>query len=115
MFQFTLFGWLLFRCTRRLPTAAGYTRDDSFNQIVEMLTSFRNGWGVDAASLHLLATIGAFCLPLLLIQFVQFRSGEPLFIRLLPAPARQAVVAALVVAWLLWGVQSGDSFIYFQF
>jgi D-alanyl-lipoteichoic acid acyltransferase DltB (MBOAT superfamily) len=114
MFQFTLFGWLLFRCTRRV-LMAGYTRDDSFNQITEMLTSFRNGWGVDTTSLQLLATIGAFCLPLLLIQFVQFRSGEPLFIRLLPTPAREGVIAVLLVAWLLWGIQSGDSFIYFQF
>lgn len=114
MFQFTLFGWLLFRCTRRV-LVAGHGQDDSLNQILEMLTSYRNGWGFDAASGHLLATIAAFCLPLLLIQFVQFRSGEPLFIRLLPTPARAGVVAALSVSWLVWGVQSGDAFIYFQF
>jgi D-alanyl-lipoteichoic acid acyltransferase DltB (MBOAT superfamily) len=114
MFQFTLFGWLLFRCTRRV-LVAGLGQDDSFNQILEMLTSYRNGWGFDTASWHLLATIAAFCVPLLLIQFVQFRSGEPLFIRLLPTPARAGVVAALSVSWLVWGVQTGDAFIYFQF
>ena len=114
MFQFTLLGWLLFRCTRRV-LVAGYSQDDSLNQIVEMLTSYRNGWGFDAASWQLLAAIAALCLPLLLMQFLQFRSGEPLFIRLLPMPARAGVVAALSVSWLIWGVQSGDAFIYFQF
>lgn len=114
MFQFTLFGWLLFRCTRTL-VIDGRRVDDSFRQIIEMLTAFQNGWGFDLDSLRLLGTIILFCLPLLFVQWGQFRSSDQFFMLQLPVPARAAVLATLSMVWLVWGIQSGDAFIYFQF
>jgi alginate O-acetyltransferase complex protein AlgI len=114
MFQLTLFGWLLFRCTRRIE-AQGRMVDDSFRQMVEMMTSFTNGSGFDAASLWLAATILAFCLPLLAVEMVQYRSGDQFFMLKLPVPAQAALVASLIFTWLMWGIQAGTAFIYFQF
>jgi len=114
MFQFTLLWWLLFRCTRRVMVN-GRLRDDSFAQIVEMLGSFRNGWGFDATSLSLLTSIAAFGVPLLLVQWAQWRARNQFVVFDMPTPARVAIVSALTVVWLVWGVQSGDAFIYFQF
>ena len=114
MFQLTLFGWLLFRCTRRVRVD-GILRDDSRAQIVEMLTAFRNGWGFDTRALLILLTILAFALPLIVMQVFQYRTGDPLCVLRIPMPARAAIVAGLSVMWLLWGIQTGDAFIYFQF
>jgi len=114
MFQFTLFGWLLFRCTRQ-TRIDGRLQDDSLRQILEMLSAFRNGWGFDATSLHVFAVIAAFALPLLLVQVFQYRTGNPFVVLTLPRFARAAAVALLLFSWLMWGVQSGNAFIYFQF
>jgi alginate O-acetyltransferase complex protein AlgI len=114
MFQFTLFGWLLFRCTRRIETRNGSV-DDSLRQITEMITSFANGWGFDAVSARLAVTVLACWLPVLAVELVQYRTGDPFFVLKLPAPAQVALVASLVFTWVIWGVQVGQAFIYFQF
>jgi hypothetical protein len=114
MFQFTLLGWLLFRSTRVI-TVDGRPVDDSFHQIVEMLLSFRNGLGLDGESFHVMAQIAIMCLPLLVVQAIQYRTGDQFVLLRLPRTALAAVVAALALSWMLWGVQSGGAFIYFQF
>jgi alginate O-acetyltransferase complex protein AlgI len=114
MFQFTLFGWLLFRSTR-VVTVNERPVDDSFRQMVEMLSSFRNGLGLDGEFLQVLARIAVFCIPLLLIQAIQYRTGDQFVVLRLPRPALAVTVAALALSWMLWGVQSGGAFIYFQF
>ena len=114
MFQFTLLGWLLFRCTRRVAIDGGF-RDDSFRQILEMLSSFRNGWGFDATGLQIFVTIALFTLPLLVIQWFQFRTNDQFFMLRLPAPVRVVLVSSLALVWLMCGIQTGDAFIYFQF
>src|SRR5438309_8700119 len=91
MIQFTLLGWLLFRCNRQV-LVDGRLVDDGFNQIIEMFTSFHNGWGFNADSMIFLGRILAFCLPLIIIQWLQFRSGDHLFILNLPLVAKEAVV-----------------------
>jgi len=115
MFQFTLFGWLLFRSTRKLTGTDGRPVDDSYRQILEMLLSFRNGFGLNVEFLDVLMRIVAFCLPLLLIQVIQYRTGDQFAVLRLPRPALEAVTAALTLSWMLWGVQAGGAFIYFQF
>jgi D-alanyl-lipoteichoic acid acyltransferase DltB (MBOAT superfamily) len=114
MFQLTLFGWLLFRCTRRVQGAAG-SHDDSLAQIVEMLTAFRNGWGFDLAALQLLAQVALLAVPLLLLEWYECRRGNPEITFAWPRWVRVGVTAAMLFSWLFWGVNAGDAFIYFQF
>lgn len=115
MFQFTLFGWLLFRSNRRV-IEGGWSRDDSFNQIVEFLTSYRNGLGFDTTSMDLLFKIAMLTMPLAIIQWFQFRhNNDYIMLEWHSVQAKATLFAALVFTWLIWGVQSGDSFIYFQF
>ena len=114
MFHFTLFGWLLFRCTRQ-KVIGGHHVDDSWTQMAEMLTSFRNGLGFDTTSAHLLVSIAFFASPLLLIEWFQYRAADDAFVLKLARPLRISIFAALLFSWLIWGVNSGSSFIYFQF
>jgi hypothetical protein len=114
MFHLTLLGWLLFRCTRQTVTN-GHRIDESWAQITEMLTSFRNGLGFDPSSAHLLASVAFFASPLLLIEWFQYRTGHEAVVLNLATPLRIGVSAALLFSWIIWGVSSGSSFIYFQF
>ncbi len=75
MFQFTLFGWLLFRATRRIVGPDGVSRDDSFRQIIEMVGSFQNGWGFSQDAVGLLGSIALYVHPLVGVQLMQHRSG----------------------------------------
>lgn len=115
-FQFTLFGWLLFRCNRTLPLPGGGTRDDSFAQVMEMLTAWQNGWGFDLAAVRLLATILVCALPLLLVELVEARRtggiGDFAGWR---RPALIVTGSLMLASWVLFGVVNSPTFIYFQF
>ena len=114
MFHFTLLGWLIFRSTRRV-WVDGVSRDDSWAQIVEMLSAFGNGLGLDATSLELLVRVAVLCLPLMIVQWIQYRLQDHLVVLRLPLLGRAAVISILLLTWLIWGIQDGESFIYFQF
>ncbi len=114
MFHFTLGGWLLFRSTRRVEVDGRWV-DDSWAQMMEMLGSAANGWGFDAAAGAAALKIAAFALPLLAVQWVQERRSDYLWLLKLGRPWRVAVGGLLVWSWLVFGVQAGEAFIYFQF
>jgi D-alanyl-lipoteichoic acid acyltransferase DltB (MBOAT superfamily) len=114
MFQLTLVGWLLFRCTRTVERG-GRVVDDSWGQILDFIRSPMNGWGIDHATIATFGTIAGFALPLLVVQAVQYKKRDHLFVLGMKPVPRALVFAALVVVFLVWGVQSGSSFIYFQF
>ena len=114
MFHATLFGWLLFRCTRRV-VANGISRDDSWQQMTEMMTAWSNGLGLDTFSAELLARISMFIAPLLIVEFVQIRAGTQYVLLNWPLPVRALGYALLTLVWLTLGVQTGSAFIYFQF
>jgi hypothetical protein len=116
MFQFTLFGWLLFRCNRSVILPDGRPRDDSFAQIVEMLTSFRHGLGLDAAAWSLLAGILACAAPLLALEALAARQGKAAGeFDGWPRPAQIGLASALLFTALFWAVAHAEPFIYFQF
>src|SRR5262249_44125528 len=114
MFQLTLLGWLLFRCTRRVPNGIG-SRDDSLAQILELLTSIRNGWGLDAAAFQLLGSVALLAIPLLLLEWYEYRRGNPEMTFAWPRWLRVGVAAGMLFSWLFWSVNAGETFIYFQF
>ena len=114
MFHATLFGWLLFRCTRRVEID-GRLRDDSWNQMIEVLTSLANGVGLDETSWLLLCEIALTIAPLLVIQYFQFRSKNLLIVLDCSLLARICCYSFLLATLLLMGIQSGGAFIYFQF
>jgi len=109
MWHLTLFGWLLFRATRRVDG-----RDESFAQIIEMLCAPANGWTSPGAG-STLVTLACFAGPLVAMQIAQQRRGDPLFVLQLARPWRAAFYAALALSMMFWGVQAGSTFIYFQF
>jgi D-alanyl-lipoteichoic acid acyltransferase DltB (MBOAT superfamily) len=116
MFQLTLFGWLLFRCNRTLTLANGTIRDDSFRQIVEMLTSFQNGLGLDAGALALLGPILACAVPLLVLEALLARQGKVGGeFQAWPRPTQIALASTFGFTALFWAVPHAEAFIYFQF
>jgi D-alanyl-lipoteichoic acid acyltransferase DltB (MBOAT superfamily) len=115
MFQFTLFGFIIFRSNRTVRDGL-LIRDDSWNQILEFLNSYNNGFGFNAANMELLLNIIKFCFPLVFIQWIQFHSkNQYIMLDWQSSTAKVLLFAFLIFTWLIWGVQSGDTFIYFQF
>jgi alginate O-acetyltransferase complex protein AlgI len=115
MFQFTLFGWLLFRSNRRVMVD-GISRDDSFKQILEMVFSFQNGWGFTMESFNLFSQVAAYASMLVIMDWLQAQSGNRYPVLAWRSQSAKAfTIAALTFTMLVWGVQTGANFIYFQF
>ncbi|MEX8497099.1 MBOAT family protein [Leptothrix ochracea] len=101
MFLLTCYGWLLFRAT-------------SLDQIGQMtLTLLHPSGGLDGAGMAKVSWIIA---PLVLVQLVQWRSGDLFFMRQawLPKPLRVVVYALMLYLTVFLGGQP-QSFVYFQF
>jgi D-alanyl-lipoteichoic acid acyltransferase DltB (MBOAT superfamily) len=114
-YHVTLVGWLLFRATRRVMAAGGQMRDDGVRQILEMIGAWQNGLGFNATSLEMLKTLCFISLPLFIVQWLQHHTRDHYIMLRWRAPARIAFFAYLGWMWLLYGVQQGNAFIYFQF
>jgi len=103
-FQFTLFGWLLFRAESiehvGVMTKAIFT-DFSINRRV-----------LDGSAL---TTVVVCAVTLLVVQIAQARAKDDLVLFRLPLPARALVYAALMLAFIFFGVYGDVPFIYFQF
>jgi alginate O-acetyltransferase complex protein AlgI len=100
-FQFTCYGWLLFRAT-------------SFAQIANMTGSLLTPWQgfpVDSALKVLL-----YASPLILVQLIQYFTKKLEFLNFewIPAEAKVALYAAFAYLVLFRGGQP-QAFIYFQF
>ena len=115
MFQLTLFGWLLFRANRSTTDSAGITHDESTEQILELLTSFTNGTGMTSDTLNMFVSVLWFAAPFCAIQILQFKTRDHYFMWKWGKSAQVLFIAFLTWMWLIFGVQDGGSFIYFQF
>jgi D-alanyl-lipoteichoic acid acyltransferase DltB (MBOAT superfamily) len=116
MFQFTLFGWLLFRCTRSV-FVDGVRVDQSFQQITEFLGALSRGFAWTADATMLVQALALFVGPLLVLESCldpDPRSEDRGF---LDRPAWVPVFAHAVLAFFIvrYGVESANAFIYFQF
>jgi alginate O-acetyltransferase complex protein AlgI len=101
MFIMTCYGWLLFRAT-------------SLEQIIDMTHALaRPLEGLDIAALQ---TIGLYALPLIAVQWLQWRSGELQFMRLpiIPGWLKPVLYAGMFYAAVFLG-GTPQSFVYFQF
>ena len=101
MFHLTCYGWLLFR--------AG-----SLAQIQQMTASLLHPFaGYDEA---LLAKVAVFCVPLFLVQCVQYFSGKLQFLefRWMTPEFRVACYAAIAY-FVVFRAAQPQAFIYFQF
>lgn len=101
MFAITCYGWLLFRAT-------------SLSQITQMTAALANP--LQGLDLGLLQRIGWYVLPLAVVQWVQWRTGELQFMRLsfIPGWSKPMIYGAMVYATAFLG-GTPQSFVYFQF
>ena len=101
MFAFTLYGWLIFRAT-------------SATQLWEMtcaLAGFRPGGDLVRG----IGKLAFYCWPLVLIQIVQFRTGDLMAVRKWPVVLQAAFYLVCFYYIMIFGVFDAQSFIYFQF
>lgn len=101
MFAMTCYGWLLFRA-------------HSLDQVVAMTRSLTAPLtGLDMEAMKRVTLIIS---PLLLVQLIQWRSGELFFMKLrwIPVPARVVGYSLMLYAVLFMGGLP-QSFVYFQF
>jgi D-alanyl-lipoteichoic acid acyltransferase DltB (MBOAT superfamily) len=99
-FQVTCVGWLLFG-VRHLG--------DAFTLLRNMVSPF------EVNGLVVLATLITFATPVMLLDWLQLRSSNPMVIKSYPAPVRLGVYVATFSAILLAGSTGAKQFIYFQF
>lgn len=101
MFLMTCYGWLLFRAT-------------SLDQVQGMTRALAQPFdGLDVGALQ---TIGLYALPLVIVQWLQWRSGELQFMRLpiIPGWLKPVLYAGMFYAAVFLG-GTPQSFVYFQF
>lgn len=99
-FHVTCVGWLLFG-VRRLSDAPLLLRN--------LVSPFEiNG-------LIQLATLALFAAPVLVVDWLQFRSSDMLAVQRLALPVRVSIYVATFAAILLCGATGAKQFIYFQF
>ncbi len=101
MFVLTCYGWLLFRAV-------------SMQQIGQMTLALAHPFaGLDVEALKRILLIVA---PLVVVQIIQWRSGELFFMRLRAIPAPLKVVAYTLMIYLtLFLGGEPQAFVYFQF
>lgn len=112
MFQFTLLGWLFFRCTAT-KVVNGITIDTSLNQIGLFFKALGRFNGTINSSQVLM--IGWCVIPLLIYQYFQYCTKNEVFVIKLPLFVRGFLYALIMFTLVRFGVQTGDAFIYFQF
>jgi alginate O-acetyltransferase complex protein AlgI len=114
MFNATLFGWVLFRSTRRVLVDGAWV-DQSFQQIMEFLTAPARGFAWTPEAATLLGTMALFIVPLILIEHFMDPTQEDR--GFLNRPAWVPVLVHAVIAFFIvrYGVQEANAFIYFQF
>jgi len=101
MFHLTCYGWLLFRAK-------------SFAQIATMSRALLHPLaGIPVEIAHAAALL---CLPIIVVQIVQYRSGQLEFLRLpwVPSVGRAAAYSVLIYCTLFHGAVP-QAFVYFQF
>lgn len=111
-FHCVAFGFLIFRCTRRVKID-GVLRDDSYNQFMEMLGA--NGWASNDQAFDALCVMAPVLIPLFIVEGLQCWSKDHYFLLQWPFAARAGAYAILLLILILLGVGTGDAFIYFQF
>lgn len=101
MFQLTCYGWLLFRAR-------------SFGQIAEMTRVLAHP--LTGLPTQIVGHVAILCLPIIVIQIIQYRTGRLEFMRLpwLPAAGKTAVYSVLLYCTLFHGAVP-QAFVYFQF
>lgn len=101
MFVFTLYGWMIFRAT-------------DATQLWEMTASLTN-LRPNAGIIRGIAKLLFYCWPLALVQFIQYRTGDLMFIRKTPVLVQALFYLIIYYYIAILGVFDAQSFIYFQF
>jgi len=101
MFCLTLYGWLIFRAT-------------SLHQLWDMTRALFS-LNLDSSAVWLILKILLYCLPLLLVQFFQYRKNNLDVVRQGPVPVQVGFYLACFYLIVLIGGFNAQSFIYFQF
>ncbi len=99
--QFVCFGWLIFRA-------------ESMSQIVEMSAGLMNVGNIMPA-VRDLARVAMLVSPLIVVDLMQYRVDDELWVFRHRAPVRGLLYAMLILGILIFGNFSANEFIYFQF
>lgn len=114
MFHFTLFGWLLFRASK-VEVIDGLPKDESLQWILETLSSVAHGLTVDSGFWQLLNSTIFFLFPLLAVEALMWSLETKYIVAKLPAYQTIPLRAGILFLIVVYGVQAGERFIYFQF
>jgi D-alanyl-lipoteichoic acid acyltransferase DltB (MBOAT superfamily) len=101
-FNLVCYGWLLFRA-------------DTAQKVVDLTLGLATGWNTIGEHFGLAFRLVWFCWLLILVQFMQVRSGNVLVALTWPAPLRTIFFVLLFYFTVIFGAYDEVEFIYFQF
>jgi D-alanyl-lipoteichoic acid acyltransferase DltB (MBOAT superfamily) len=113
-YHFFISAAVFFRSSRQIFDGTRFV-DDSANQLMEMLTAYRNGFGLNPDTATILFNMSLFIVPMIIIQIFQYVRDDHLFFLKIGVEKRVLFFSFLIFYWLYFGIQGGDQFIYFQF
>lgn len=113
MFHFTLLGWLLFRSTRT-EIIDGLPSDKSLEQIMEFMGAVTRGFYLDTEFWSLFQRVAFLVVPLVLVEVLML-IYKTKYVLSLPSYIVVPIKVGLLFLFIIYGVQSGDKFIYFKF
>jgi D-alanyl-lipoteichoic acid acyltransferase DltB (MBOAT superfamily) len=102
MFHLTCAGWLIFRAA-------------SLHDLVTLTGSLVTRFALSTVDTALVASLGLYVIPLLVIHLIEARADDVLIVPRLPVAVRYFVYSATLYLILLFGNFGGAEFIYFQF
>lgn len=114
MYNFTLIGWLFFRCNAK-QIVGGFTKDLSFIQIQQYFKALFT-FSFPIAEYWSQFSIILWCIiPLIIYEIFQYKKNDQYFILKTPSLIQTFILATIAFTLVRFGVQGGESFIYFQF
>jgi D-alanyl-lipoteichoic acid acyltransferase DltB (MBOAT superfamily) len=102
MFHLTCAGWLIFRAA-------------SLRDLVTLTGTLITHFALATVDTVLVASLGLYVMPLLVIHLIEARADDVLIVPRLPVAVRYFVYSATLYLILLFGNFGGAEFIYFQF
>jgi alginate O-acetyltransferase complex protein AlgI len=114
MYQLTLIGWMLFRCSS-FGMQNGIWIDNSWQQIILFIHAFTKLPVINSNVISMMLYIVSFSAIIIVIELLQIKKNDIYIVPKLPKLQRAVICGILLFCLIRFGVQTGSAFIYFQF
>jgi alginate O-acetyltransferase complex protein AlgI len=113
-YQLILIGWMFFRCSS-FGMENGIWVDNSWQQIILFINALTKTPVINSNIISMTISILSFSIIIIGIEYLQVKKNDIYIIPKLPQFQLAGIIGVLLFSFIRFGVQTGGSFIYFQF